>query len=341
MLRQKELSIDFCHLTTLSDISVKSRVVSGTAKAALMAFFLQFVEQQGKFGTKELKMGARRQRHAAGALLALFFLGISVSLMADTYNFYFSKPSKTNPTAKDENANETGEKPAEDSAPAPTQTQPAPKESATGQTAPIVIHNVNNNNSPGSSLGMPTTSPAPAAGLSAPQAAPAVPAGNAVAATVVAPRAERSPWKMALTGMMMLDNYEYQYSSPSGKDFTYSSKSTNWGGLVSVGYSFSRVVGLNLYGGARSRTPFKDTFHHLGLDLEIIPVRIPVAEDMDIFEFGILAGASNARAARENFASAHAGVRVNFNFAKQFGITASGRANLGYMLFEAGLTARL
>ena len=79
---------------------------------------------------------------------------------------------------------------------------------------------------------------------------------------------------------------------------------------------------------------------HLGLELEVLPLRIPVSEAWDLMEIGLLAGVSNLSASDGNFAAAHLGARVNLNFTRTFGVAAIGRTNFGFSSLEAAMISR-
>ncbi len=287
------------------------------------------------------------------ALMVLFLLGalgMSVAGYSETYNFYFEK-KKTE--GKDE----------EEAAPV----VPPPAQVPT----PIVINN-NNTNNVGTPAAVTTNNNAGVA--SAPVGAPAslptlvspapAPVGETSIVTAAFSRPpERSPWRMSLTGMAFFQEYPKSYLS-NGEKKSSTAFDPTWGGLLSVGYNFSRFFAVNLYGGLRvADVDTKRVHTHLGADLEFMPFRIPVSERHDIFELGFLLGGSTALAAKnkntlttfdsagksvqissgesDNWGRLHVGVRVNINIVPEFGITTSARGNLGSVLIEGGIVARL
>ncbi len=286
------------------------------------------------------------------AVFVLGALGMSVSGYSETYNFYFEKKKPD----------------AEEAGPAAPPTQVVAPAAA---PQPIVINNTNNvgtptavtTNNTGVAPIAPVAPVAPVAPILAAPPAAIVVADPATTRDVFQKAEARSPWHMGLTGMAFLQEYPKSYVS-QGEKQSYKSLEPTWGGLVSLGYNFSKTVGINLYGGLRvADFQNKRTYAHLGADLELIPFRISISDRHDLFELGFLFGGSTALAARDNDAqlaqgtltpsqssiakgsgnwgTIHAGVRVNLNVTPEFGITTSARANLGYILFEGGLSARL
>lgn len=307
---------------------------------------------------------------AVVAVFMLGCLGMSIAGYTETYNFYFDKKK-------------TDEKEGEE-----TQAIVAPV-APTAAPTPIVINNnntnnvgtpssVTSNNNTGVATGptvLPAAVPASPAPVQAPAPVVALPALVAPSPVVVtapastsgvfARPADISPWRMSLTGMAFLQEAPKAYVS-SGEIQFYKKLEPTWGGLLSVGYNFSRSVSMNLYGGLRvADYAHKRTYAHLGADLEFMPFRIPISERHDLLQFGFLFGGSTAMAAgpkyigstsqsvtgqsrsayygsnTDNWGSLHAGVRLNINIAPEFGITTSARANLGYVLLEGGIVARL
>ncbi|MEK7691835.1 MAG: hypothetical protein AAB425_12545, partial [Bdellovibrionota bacterium] len=61
----------------------------------------------------------------------------------------------------------------------------------------------------------------------------------------------------------------------------------------------------------------------------------------DIIEIGFMAGGSTLARAKDNWGTLHVGTRLTFNFGSHFGITSSIRANMGYILGDAGLSFRM
>jgi hypothetical protein len=152
---------------------------------------------------------------------------------------------------------------------------------------------------------------------------------------------------MGLTGMLFLQEYPRAHLS-QGEKVIYKNLEPSWGGLVSVGYDFSRSFSVNLFGGLRVLEKTEKTYFHAGVDLELTPFRVPISSRHDLIELGIIFGGSTALAAKgkvpgvdDNWGTVHVGTRVGINITPEFGITAAARANLGHVMFEGGLTARL
>lgn len=222
-----------------------------------------------------------------------------------------------------------------------------------GQQAPIIINNTNN-------VGV---APAPAPVAPAPVAEPVkpttdvkgpstnveanlvLPTKQELEAVAVIPREKRSPWKLATSAAVMFQDFHHNYSSSNYgaghyyQDFT--TRDATYGGMVTLGYEFTKFLGISVYGGARYAPTNDRAYLHAGADLEFLPLRIPIRESWDLLQFGIIAGASTAFAANDNIGTFHGGARLNINFGRHFGVTSSVRANLGYVMVEGGLVTRL
>lgn len=113
------------------------------------------------------------------------------------------------------------------------------------------------------------------------------------------------------------------------------------GGLLSLSWYPSRVLGFTAFGGAQYDNNQLASNPYAGLDLEFRPFRLPVTETYDLFQFGFLAGATTLGGYHGNSGSLHLGARVDINLGSTFGITAATRFNLDYAMFEAGIVTRL
>ena len=194
-----------------------------------------------------------KRRLSWSAIVTVFMLGVlgmSVAGYSETYNFYFEK-KKT-------------EGKEEESAPVVPQAPPA-------AAAPIVINNNNTNNVGTPSANTTNNNTGVATGPTI------LPQATTTGPTLVAPStlvttesgafarpSERSPWRMAVTGMAFLQEYPKSYVS-QGEKKSYKNLEPTWGGLLTVGYNFSRFFGVSVYGGLRV-TDFanKKTYGHLG-----------------------------------------------------------------------------
>ncbi len=265
------------------------------------------------------------------ALVCLFIMGMSVSAYSDTYNFFFKKGKKQESQKQSSEEEEEGgdgeeSKPQVANSPAPTAAQGGQAVTANGKS-PIVINNYNQNNN-----GVPSPKPdiAQASEPSLPEKL-----SNQLHTFLTRPERERSPWKLTLAVPVINGNRTYTYYNGQ-TETTGSYRSTHWGALVGLGYNFSQGLAANLYGGAGL-----DYKWMAGLDLELIPFRIPVSETLNILELGFIVGGSTLAAAPGNIGSLHGGARISVNPSNQFGLTGSVRGNLGMWIAEVGLTTRI
>lgn len=306
-------------------------------------------------------------RTIAFAAAVAYFASAGVA-QADNYNFFFTKPpkkhGKNGPAISQEEESESGEeaderdeKVSEKSeeekvekapvgSPAPlaasstnpntnTQTFTVP---ATQQ--PIIINNTNN-------VGYPVAAPVPVPDpkpvpLTEPAPLPTTVEPQARVSTIVLPNYKeptRSNWRMGISSILLMTEAQKAYSS-YGTLQTYDSHSNSWGALVTLGWDVTRVIGFNFFGGATYNSDFKTAHGHYGGELQLMPLRIPLAK-FDLMEFGFVGGASNILAAKDNSVSLHIGGKVNVNFSQNYGMTAALRGNLGFYLFEAGFVARI
>lgn len=247
------------------------------------------------------------------ALASLLALGLSLAARADTYNFHF--PSKGKPDADESTATQAAAAPTAPATPT-VQSLSATLPTGSGAGTPIVINNTNN-------VGY---APAPVA--AAPVPAPVASQSVAVTAGEASPSSDALRWHFGVTTI---------FSNTPRK---WGGRDNPVGGQVTLGYRFTRGIGLNFYGGLRE---ISSSQWHLGADLEALPFRIHY-QGVDALELGFLVGLSNAlgySAYGDPKIAPHAGLRANVNFGDRFGITASGRANPDYWMLEAGLITRL
>lgn len=283
--------------------------------------------------------------HVVVALVFLLLMGFSLSAFADTYNFYFSKKNKHQQEAS---SDEDSEKKDEDQPPpaAEPKPAPAPAKSDGGQTIttapgqnPIIVNNYNNNSVGNNTLGLPSNADlatqvpmTPPPQHKAPEPTPLPPVSEpppasdehaSLSTTAFEPPHEKlSKWKLGV-GVV-----------------AFSNQSTPMAGELSLGVYFTRAVGLMAYGGAGYESSELRN-GYMGLDLEIRPFRLSITDNYDLFQFGFLVGASTLGAVDGNPASAHVGARFDLNLGTRFAVTAATRANLGYVMFEAGIITRL
>lgn len=143
------------------------------------------------------------------------------------------------------------------------------------------------------------------------------------------PKRAISPYRFGFGGVFLSQKYLTAY----GKD-------NSVGGVLSLGYAFNGVFGVNGYGGVYYTSVLSSAQFHFGADFEIYPFNSKVRE-LQRFELAGLLGMSSARAALGNLVSLHAGLRACFNLTPEFGFSAVGRGNLGYQMVEIGFTKRL
>lgn len=152
----------------------------------------------------------------------------------------------------------------------------------------------------------------------------------------VAPKDERTPWRIALGGLVAgIGTKAIVDGGAAIRD-----KQTARGGLVSLGYDFTRIVGVTAFTGGVTADSIDDVRLVVGGDVQFLPFRLPIAGS-DVFELGMLGGASNLLSAGSDRVGWHVGARANVNLARTFGFTAVTRANGNFWMFEAGVTARL
>lgn len=269
-----------------------------------------------------------KSRMSYTAWVMAISMGLSGGVFADTYNFNFSKPSKSKkgPQVEVEEDEETAEdKPRE-----------AVKEKKTEETvasdrAPIVIHNNN-------SIAMPpTATPVEAPKAEAKPEPRAVETSSALSSTeatvTIADSSSPSPWRLGLLSAVSKDvgpNNGYQYNLlPPAPELSFG---------VSLAYAITRALALNTYASFGEYHGNQKLYG--GAEIEFLPVRWQLSK-WDPIAFGILFGGSTLAAAPGNLGTLHAGLRLNINPIKELGITGALRGNAGYMSVEFGVTVRL
>jgi hypothetical protein len=100
-------------------------------------------------------------------------------------------------------------------------------------------------------------------------------------------------------------------------------------------------VAINAFGGAYKTDGISRGQGFVGGELELVPLRISLFRFEDLIEGGLMLGASTLKHAVGNVATAHAGARLTFNLGDKWSITTAARANLGYIIGEAGVAIRL
>ena len=135
--------------------------------------------------------------------------------------------------------------------------------------------------------------------------------------------------------------YSPGYSSSYYSNYNYTYTRSMGGGAIGIAFFPTRGLGLNLWGGSYDAGRSSLGRGFAGADLELLPLRVSLGKWENAIEGGILLGASTLRAAHGNVATAHAGARIAFNLGDTFSVTAAGRANLGYLMGEAGIAVHL
>ncbi len=298
------------------------------------------------------------------------YLATSGTAYADNYNFFFTKPPKKNKNhqpvisdedeaASEENAEES-ETPEEEKVertpvvPPPSAAQTSPNTQTVtipNTQQPIIINNTNNvgypspypSAGPGSEMRVNPLTLDPPSIKSEPAPLPSttydLESRSSAAVLPAYQEPNRSNWRMGLSGIMLVSDAKKAYSS-YGLLNTYDSSTNSWGGLVTLGWDVTKVIGFNFYGGASHNSDYDKLTPHYGADLQIMPLKIP-AKNFDLVEFGFLVGASNILSNRDHVGAMHVGAKLNLNFGREYGFTASTRANIGHYLFEAGFVARI
>lgn len=273
----------------------------------------------------------KRMSWPVGVMMAtLLSLLLSVSAYADTYNFYFKKKPGE---GQEESAVSTSEekKPEQN-------TLAVPKSSGSDQ--PIVIHNINNVGRDSAQKEEPKpVAPAPIQNERNYESH-----SNYKADYRRLDLRERerktSPWRFGVGAALVFQDVQKSYLS-SGLVQTYNDMEGQFGGIFSLALALSDNMNLNSFGGGQYSDFENQVQFMYGGELEILPFRIPLKRGVDLVQFGFLGGISNLMTSPEHQHTVHAGAKLNINFGHSFGITATGRANLGYVMFDAGIITRL
>lgn len=254
-------------------------------------------------------------------------LMLSASAFADTYNFYFDKNKKKGTKVETtENAEESQEESSEE-ANESTPSNSSSKTYKAGQV-PIIINNTNTN-----TLTAPTAPVAPV--VEEARSTPAESSSSVATVEPVVRQFKPSHWRLGTSVVRYTPQNVYPLDT-----------NARYGGLVSLGYDNHRGIVVNLYSHLLMvNNGKKETGDvHLGADLEILPIRsgmYSVGREYTVFELGPVIGASTLMASGGNLVSVHVGGRMNWYFNESLGVTAVARANLGYVMLDAGILVRL
>ncbi|OFZ18610.1 MAG: hypothetical protein A2X94_01580 [Bdellovibrionales bacterium GWB1_55_8] len=283
----------------------------------------------------------------AFVMAGLTALVLSTGASAATYNFYF------NNTEQGDNSTASPALNVQDG----KNVSPTPQETPAAQPTPLAFPDAaaaalaNASSNALKSLGGNQETPVPAA----PDAAGASLA-NASSASLNSPSGifnrEYRPFRLMVGAAAVTEQGTHTYISGMGTTESYEDfGDMRFGGAASLALYLSRRSAVNFFGGMQQVT-YSDTedFYpttadqlraYAGVELELMPIHLSLFGVEDIFEAGILLGATTLRKAPGNIASAQAGVRLNFNFGNDWGLTAAGRANMGFIMAEAGLAFRI
>ncbi len=242
---------------------------------------------------------------------------------AETYNFFMGnqKAKKAHVAQADADDDDTDE----EEKPVTQKKSDSLRMSKNGQ--PLIINNVNNNTSSiknivGGSGRAITKRETNSNGSEE---------GDAGIAASIEPKKLFPPFRFSLTATG---------AKASSSDFVYDN-GDSVGLLLGLGWAPSRLVEWKAFAGVQQGITHGGTTPYVGTDLEFTPFRIGFADTWDLFRLGFFAGASTLAAAPENIGSFHFGTRATVQLGAGFGVTAGVRANMGYVMFEGGLTASL
>lgn len=154
------------------------------------------------------------------------------------------------------------------------------------------------------------------------------------------------------------NNYTYNYSDssdPFSSNYGYSSSGSTaaTGGLMlTVGYDFTRDIGLRGFAVAYSDNPNNTSSGEVssdatdwayGGDLELTPVHFKVGRHENLIDLGAMVGATTYKSASDSVTEwkAFGGPRVNLNITDGIQITSSYRFSQYYNMFEIGAALRI
>jgi hypothetical protein len=269
-----------------------------------------------------------KSRMSYTAWVLVISMGLSTGVFADTYNFNFSKPSKSKkgPQIEVEEDEESAEEKPKESA-----KEKKTEETVASDRAPIVIHNNN-------SIAMPPTATPVEAPRVEPKPEPrAEETSSALSSTeatvAIAESSSPSAWRLGLLSAVSKD-----VGHNSGNKYNLLPPAPELSFGVSLAYSITRALALNTYASFGEYHGNQKLYG--GAEIEFLPVRWQLSK-WDPITFGILFGGSTLAAAPGNLGTLHAGLRLNINPIKELGITGALRGNAGYMSVEFGVTVRL
>jgi len=266
-------------------------------------------------------------------VVGIFSLFTAKLSHADTYNFFFKdKAKKGKKLADAENPDVSVSSDGEESSRVKPRaikplTSPAEGEDVleaappTSQLPPIIINNTNHLQP------LP-----PVQALQAENSAANI--ASDVETLISPPKSKRpSPWRLG-------GSFNIYNQDPGRGVDEY--KSENFGGTLSLAHCKDRGIAFNFFAGGRGSKVYHNVQLHYGMDVELMPIRSHASEfEIPAFEAGVILGVSTLSAHPDNWFSGHTGFRTNFNFSDTFGITLMGRANLGYVMGEAGIMTRI
>ncbi len=255
-----------------------------------------------------------------------------------TYNFYFNNTEQGNnstasPTLQVNDGKPTGTGagnhsllPLAAASPVPP---PEPVPSAAPSAAPVVV--------------VPVAPP----GATEPIGAPAVTA-PAAAPVAIPPTVEPATDSSAEFKPSYFPFRHFRFDLGGSAVYANESGGITFGPSLGVAYFPVKGLGFHFYAGVMNTNMYNPNDGSFdgqsvfgGGELELLPVRVSIGRFEDVFELGVLAGASTINASEDNLVTAHAGAVVNFNLGERWGISGIVRGNLGYVMASAGLTIHL
>lgn len=180
-----------------------------------------------------------------------------------------------------------------------------------------------------------TEAATPQAVLPAPVATPA----PTLTATAPMSAARENKWRFGVLAGMAFEKGVYS-NSDSYPNVIYTGVRTTNDYLVdrqtpalilALGYAPLPYLGFNFFAGVGE-------FPLWGAELEVTPIKINLFGFEDAFELGFMAGGTSLARAHGNAVALHGGVRAGWNFGERWQISANGRANLGFLAADAGIS---